>query len=352
MKRVAIVTITNSGLNCGNRLQNHALQVVLQRQGAQVETIYSAKALGGNVALSAMRRAAKAVFRSSARRRCFNAFNRKYIRPAANIRYEGLNENRFAAQYDAFVTGSDQVWNPTFWFNSSFEYLTFAPQHKRFSYAASFGVDVIPEKDRQSIAGWLAGMQEISVREEQGARIAQQLCGRTAHVHIDPTMLLQAEEYSAIEEKPKAALPEKYLLSYYLGHVTNEYKQYIQNKAKALGLAVVELSEEPGTPYYNIGPQHFLYLFHHADYVCTDSFHGTIFSILFHRLFTVFPRRDENQSMNSRIETLMEKTGLASRVYSEGTQPPEQIDYAAVELRIAAERERAQEYFDAIAAQW
>ena len=73
----------------------------------------------------------------------------------------------------------------------------------------------------------------------------------------------------------------QYLLTYFLGNVPDEYRHNIQKLADRLGLEVVNLSETKGTKYYEIGPQHFLYVLHHADYICTDSFHGSVFSILF-----------------------------------------------------------------------
>lgn len=353
MKKVGIITITNSGLNCGNRLQNYALQTVLQGYSVRAETIYSSNCFGSSLLLSRLRRLLKTLFRSSGRRRLFGAFEKKHIVRAARVRYGTLNQHRFAGEYDAFIAGSDQVWNPTFPFNSAFEFLTFAPPEKRYAYAASFGVSAIPPQNQKDYAEWLSQMREISVREEQGREIVSQLTGRSVPVHLDPTMLLPAEAYHEIEEKPPQPIPQKYLLVYFLGEITPEYRAFTQQLAGELGLPVLELSELPGTPLYHIGPQHFLHLFHHASYVCTDSFHGTIFSILFRRRFTVFYRKNNDLPMNSRIETLLQKTGLETRLF--GQLPPQAsllpIDYAPVEQRYAAEQQKAHTYLRNICAQ-
>ena len=114
MKKVAILTITNSGLNFGNRLQNYALQEAIKSCGVEVETIQSAKSVKGSVLLSATRRKAKLLLKNEKRRQCFKQFDKSYVKYADKVRYENINESEFASRYDAFVAGSDQVWNPNF----------------------------------------------------------------------------------------------------------------------------------------------------------------------------------------------------------------------------------------------
>jgi len=346
MKKIAIITITNSGMNYGNRLQNYALQHVLEGCSAQVQTIYSAKSLFNSLILSKLRRLAKALLKSSSRRRSFNSFDNKYIKKAKRVRYEGLNDHTFNNDFDAFIAGSDQVWNPNFHFNSGFEFMTFADPPKRYSYSASFGVSEIPEHHRQEYAERLKQMQGISVREEQGREIVKQLSDRDAEVHIDPTMLLDAEHYVGMEEKPEHPLPDKYLLTYFFGEKTPEYIAFLSDVAERLGLHVLELSDLPGTPFYNLGPQHFLYLIRHADYFCTDSFHAAVFSILFHKPFTVFYRRDDNVPMSSRIDTLLDKVNLKERLFGALSveDSMKHIPYDEVDERLFREREAAFKY--------
>lgn len=346
MKKIAIITITNSGLNFGNRLQNYALQHELEKYSANVQTIFSAKNVYNSLFLSRLRRIAKVFLKTSGRQKHFNAFNRKYIKKAKQTRYEHINDNIFKHKYDAFITGSDQVWNPEFHFNSEFEFLTFAEQNKRFSYSASFGVDEIPEIQKKAFSERLNGMQCISVREEKGRDIVKQLSGRNALVHIDPTMLPDKELYAAMEEKPDYLLPEKYLLKYFLGEQKPEYITFVDDIATRLNLPVIELSEIPKTTFYNIGPQHFLYLLRHAEYICTDSFHGTIFAIIFCKMFTTFYRRGEDTPMHSRLETLLGKFGLKERLFGildiESTIG--NISYDEIGHKLAEERAAASEY--------
>ena len=316
MKKIAIITITNSGLNFGNRLQNYALQKTLESLSATVETIYSSKSIFNSIIFSRMRRIAKIILRSDKRRRSFNKFDRKHINKSAITRYECLNDYVFNSEYDAFVAGSDQIWNPHFHFNSDFEFMTFADKNKRFSYAASFGVSQIPKEYESSYKNMLSDISSVSVREEQGAAIVNELTGRDVPIHIDPALLLDKEDYMPLIEKPDMKTPEKYILTYFLGIVSAEQKAFVNQISQELKLPIVELSDSRNSPFYGLGPSHFLYLINHSEYICTDSFHGAVFSILFKKKFTVCYREKAigEEKMHSRIDTLLSKLHLEERI--------------------------------------
>lgn len=346
MKKVAILTITNSGLNFGNRLQNFALQKYLEQFDVDVENIVSAKSCKNSLTLSKLRRLTKKLLKTDDRRKNFNEFNRKYIKDAKLIRYEGINESAFADEYDIFIAGSDQVWNPNFHFNSDFEFASFAPKEKRFSYAASIGVSSIKSEYREEFIKNINGMRTLSVREKDSIPLIKELTGRDAMVHIDPTMLIDRSVYEQIEEKPPQGLPDKYMFVYFLGNVPKEYRDNINKLANNLGIEVVELSEMQGTKYYNIGPQHFLYALNHADYICTDSFHGSVFSILFEKKFSIFARQDNDECMNSRIETLVDTFGLEDRIAATMNieEALKEIDYTRVKAILEKERVKSKSY--------
>ena len=352
MKKIAIVTITNGGLNFGNRLQNYALQCALESFSLDVETIFSFKNYNNNLFLSIIRRWLKFIVKSSGRAKCFNSFNKKYIRRAKRYRYDGLNDDSFNDDYNIFIAGSDQIWNPYFHFNSDFEFLTFADQNKRFSYAASFGADDIPDEYKTQYAKKLTGMKHISVREDRAREIVKELTNCDADVHIDPTMLLDAEHYAALEIKPDRPLPEKYLLVYFLGFIKPEYSAYINNVSNETNLPVLELSESINTPFYHTGPQQFIYLLRHADYICTDSYHGTIFSIIFTKSFTTFCRNGSDMPMMSRIETLLSKFGLQNRLYdAHETIKTVAMSYENVNKILSIERTKAMKYLRGIVSE-
>lgn len=354
MKKVAIITITNSGTNFGNRLQNYALQETLKKYNVEVETIFSSKSIMRSISISWIRRIAKQTLKRSKRKILFDEFNKKNVKISNKMRYENLNEQLFATKYDAFISGSDQVWNPNFHFNSDFEFMTFVEPKKRYTYAASFGVDIIPAPYMEDYKRWLGQMGEISVREFTGKAIVKDLANKDALVHIDPTMLLKREQYIKIEEKPHQNVPRNYLLVYFLGEKSSEYNTFIQNVAEKEGLEIIELSETPNNDFYNIGPQHFIYLFRHAKYICTDSFHGAVFSIIFENRYTIFFRQSQEVPMNNRIHTLLDKVRLSDRLYGKLSLEESlvEIDYKEVNRRIEAERKEAENYLEGISKLW
>jgi hypothetical protein len=232
--------------------------------------------------------------------------------------------------------------------------MLFAQPGKRYSYAASFGVDDIPEEFLEKYKLWLSQMRTISVREESGRNLIKALTGKEAFVHIDPVMLLTSGDYQKIEEEPQQKIPERYLLVYFLGDVPERYKLFIAQMAEKLCLKILELSELPDTPLYNIGPQHFLYSLRHADYICTDSFHGTALSVIFEKQFTVFYRQDKDVPMNARIDSLLHKMDLSDRLYCRLTveQSSLPIDYEKVKGRLEIERYKAENYLKNLSLSW
>jgi len=355
MKRMAIVTITNGGSNFGNRLQNYALQTVLERLGCSPETIFTANIVRRSVFLSRLRWFVRGIVKRTRRQYYFDRFNKRYIRAARRIRYQTLNDDAFARDgYDAAIAGSDQVWNPEFSFNTDFEFLTFMPQDKRWAYAASFGVDELTSGSLDKTASLLRGMRSISVREDAGGVIVKKLTGLDAAVHIDPSLLLEAADYEMLAAPPPREPPGRYYLTYFLGEVPDEYRTYINESASKLGLPVVAVNELPGSMYFNIGPRHFLYLISHADYVSTDSYHGAVFSIIFHRCFTCFRRRGENDRMGSRLDTLLRITGLEGRQMDDrlsAAAATDPVDYSSVDEALKVERARSLEYLRGIVEQ-
>ena len=345
MKKVAILTITNSGMNFGNRLQNYALQEALRNVGAKVATIRSAKSIGHSFFLSNTRRLVKGVINNSIRKKLYSEFEREYIEYDPDFRYENINESSFADKYDIFIAGSDQIWNPYFKFNSDFEFATFAPSKKRYSYAASIGVTELDEEKRKKLTENLLGMRRLSIREQDGVELVKELTGIVPARHIDPTMLLDIEEYIKIEKKPKNSLPEKYLFMYFLGNVSGEYQKNVREIASAFDLEIVQFSENPGDSMYNLGPLNFLYIVHHADFVCTDSLHGLIFSLLYKKKFAIFTRQDKEVSMNGRMQTMISLFGLESRMIENLQKDYElDIDYVGIEKRLSLEREKSFSY--------
>lgn len=147
----------------------------------------------------------------------FDLFDSEYFNFSS--KYSTLNyiPEDLDSDYDAFVAGSDQIWNSDFLFNFEFNFLRFAQPYKRISYAASFGADHVKAEYVEQFAKYLSEMSYISVRELAGKKIVEELTSKTATVVLDPTMLLDVSQWAAMERKPVWATDEMFILVYYLG---------------------------------------------------------------------------------------------------------------------------------------
>jgi exopolysaccharide biosynthesis predicted pyruvyltransferase EpsI len=129
-------------------------------------------------------------------------------------------------------------------------------------------------------------------------------------------MLISIEEWVKLCRKPENNLPEKYIVCYFLGKIDRNYRKKIETFAKEKNLPIIKLLDITAPEYYSYDPAEVLYIIMHSKYVLTDSFHGTVFSILFHKQFYVFERTEGGASMNSRLETLIEKFGLEDCIHA------------------------------------
>lgn len=224
-----------------------------------------------------------------------------------------------ADRYDAFICGSDQVWNPRFHGgkNDPGYFLQFASGEARtVAYAPSFGVSTLPESCKKNLAEYVGNIDFVSVREDSGAQLLAEYANIEASVVVDPTLLLTASDWDAIAKKP-GWLPDRYLAVYKFGE-RGEYDKLIKETARKLGLEIVNIPAAVDPVFktrWDIGPSEFLTIIRGAELVCTDSFHATAFSVIYRRPCIVFPRDAPGtaKSMNSRMEGLLRRLGLEAR---------------------------------------
>ena len=163
---------------------------------------------------------------------------------------------------------------------------------------------------------------------------------------VDPTMLLTAEEWDKVSKKPKMLKNNKYILNYFLGELSEERKKEIERVAKENDCEIVNILDE-NSPYYECGPSEFLYLEKNAFLICTDSFHSSVFAILYNTPFLVFNREDKIASMNSRIETLLSKFNLEDRKYKEKiTSKDLKANYGEAYKILEQEREKSRKFLE------
>jgi hypothetical protein len=255
---------------------------------------------------------------------------------------EGLN-----SIYDVFVCGSDQIWNPMNY--DPHYFLDFVKNTNAIiAYAPSFGcLDIENQRIRKEIEVLTKRFSYLSVREESGASILRSL-GEDPLVVLDPTLLLSKDEWLRCANKNGEG--ERYLLVYFLRYNPDYIKQSY-SIAQKLGLKVKIIPvvkgdlKDQNAILEGVGIDDFLALFNNASYICTDSFHGTIFSLIFNKQFTVFKRFNNNEkgNQNTRIENLLHEVNLMERL-SEYNNYMSEIDYNTVNRKVADLRQKSLDF--------
>ena len=342
--KAGIITIT-IGVNYGNRLQNYALQKVLNNLGVDAttfENVYQEKTLKNKIKRYIVLKKKNKVFRLKLQR--FKDFDNKYIKLGEKIKSYSIPKH-LSYSYDYFICGSDQIWNPYFSGNTGTNFATFAPKEKRISYAPSFGVSTVPQEKVQEYKEYLENMHMLSCREQQGTEIIKKITGRDAALVLDPTMLLDKNEWEQIATKTKYAPNNEYICTYFLGSVQSEYKEYIDKIAKQNNLEVFNIMDMSDMDKFSTDPAEFIYLIKNAKIICTDSFHGTAFSIIFNKPYVLFERKSNMENMSSRFESLKNILELPDRNYDKlQLEVLFNMDYDKVNENIAKMRKQSIEY--------
>lgn len=281
------------------------------------------------------------------------AFISRFI-PAATSGLQVSSDFRRALRehrIDAVVVGSDQVWRLEYHSDNEplIYFLDFAhdPAMRRISYAASFGRDHWAYPDlRDEVTQHLARFHAVSVREASGVEICRASLGRgDAAVVLDPTMLVDRSFY----DEAMAAVPPyqgRQLVTYVLDG-SAKVTAAVDAVTAALGAGLDRFSLKVGPADRLIDIPQWLRAIHDAEFVITDSFHGTVFSILFHKRFVVVPNVERGLD---RFTSLLDQLGLGHRMITDGSSRviselvSDPIDYAAVEARLAPLRKYSADF--------
>lgn len=362
-KKIGIVTLHGYS-NYGNKLQNYALQETINSLGYEANTvIIRTKENTDNILI----RRTKTLFKTSPKKvirilikrreqKFFYKRNKKLIdnriRAFKNFSKKYLNEifyhdiDNIAQDYQYFITGSDQVWNPHYINNIDKYFLTFAHKRQRISYAASFGVSTLPDEYIKNYGLWLSQMEHISVREEAGASIVYELTGREIKVLVDPTLMLDKNMWLSVAKTSKGKPNNPYILTYFLGEISQEIEAFINKIKKEYNLEVIHLVDINDPVRYVAGPGEFLNYINLSEIFLTDSFHGAVFSILFKKPFAICDRISNTPSMGSRIETLLIKFKLEDRKWEniKDSDNPFDIDFSHISPILEFERKKSLDY--------
>lgn len=228
--------------------------------------------------------------------------------------------------YSSVVVGSDQLWLPS---NIAGDYytLSFVPDNiNKIAYATSFGVSEIPEDQKKKTSDFLKRINYLSAREKSGQQIIKEITGRRVQLVCDPALLLTKDEWEK-EINKKRLIRDEYIFCYFMGN-NLWHREFVKELKNITGYKVVALlhldqyikSDESYadiTPF-DISPDDFINLVKYSKIVCTDSFHGTVFSLIFEKKFFTFMRFSDTDTLstNSRITTLLNLTGCEDRLVS------------------------------------
>lgn len=360
-KKIGCVIAYRKGHNnYGTSLQAYAMLRKIQHLGYQVEVINYVKRLSLiqkiKFVLNAIRvgegkeiidrLTAKNILKKypqyaaniAERTKAVDEYKKKKLLPLFHdyIGYEALHAG--SCNYDAVIVGSDQVWTPMSLPNKFFNLLFVDDSVRKVAYASSFGVSEIPDFQKKATGEYLDRFAYIGVREQRGKEIVDSLSHKTAQVVADPTLLLTREEW---EDEIKDARPcetEPYIFCYFLGTNQQARKAAIKLKEKT-GYKIITIrhmdeyvpeDEHFGdeAPYF-VDPNDFVRYISKAAYVCTDSFHCSVFSIIFHRQFMTFYRfsNTSKTGRNSRIDSLFNVLGVNKKhIYNNNADITEMIN--------------------------
>lgn len=247
-------------------------------------------------------------------------------------------------QYDAFICGSDQIWNPACTNGAVPAYfLSFAQGHAKrtISYSPSIGHGKIEDKYKPEFKNCLKFVDIISVREPSSVSSVQELTNKKVVSVLDPTLLLDAADYEAIVKK--FSLPSEYIFLYALENNIDMIRHVSELVTKyRLPLVYFSRNNKISMPFESInifeyGPSEFLYAIKNAKFVITNSFHATVFSVVFEKKFTTFT----TQKSGSRMVDFLSMLQLENRLFDRHTDIESNIDYNSSHKILENERERS-----------
>ncbi len=333
MKKIGILTFHNT-TNYGAILQAFALEMAIKKMGVDVEIINYhcdnietreyCKFPKFNQNLGTY---AKHVYKYLLTRRKkykMLGFVKKNMIISKNS-YDKSNIYKANDFYDKFIVGSDMVFNLNITGVDMNYYLDFANSFKRYSYAASLGVDEIENKYLNQCIDNLNKFQYISVREESTRDYFIKKLEKDVHLDVDPTLLHDSEFWTLYEEKPKY-IALKYILLYFLDNdniILNTAKRIAEEKKIGIIIIGKGKKNDKNVKYINdVSVGEYLYYIHHAYLVITGSYHGMIFSMNYNTNFMYF-----NRANSSRMESIAKLTNSESRRLTNDYSPKVECNF-------------------------
>lgn len=350
--KIGVITFTY-GQNYGNKLQNYALvKFINNRYTDEVYTLQNFdKTTKGNFIVR-LKKHIKKIIRfnnekiKKSRKLKFEEFNKKYLK-YYDIILNKSNYNKFN-DFDILICGSDQIWNP-FYNKDMITYTgAFAKNVKKISYAASIGINQIPEELVEAYKKNISAMDYIGIREEEGAKLLRKYIDKEISVQVDPTMLLTVNDWDEIASKPDKKNEEDYILTYFIKEKDQKTQEKIEEFSKKSKIKVINLNDINEKNWYDLDPCEFLWMIKNAKFVFSDSFHATVFSLIYHKPFHCFERinKEENNKQESRLNTLLKYFNLTERIGEFKSKNEEDIDWDKVDEVMENIKQKSINYLD------
>ena len=361
-KKIGVMTF-HRAINYGALMQGYALVEKLKDCGANSSMIYYKCPFIENAyrltwglnkkTITGYTTWIKSIPDQIRKKKRFRKFMKKHLTLSKG--YNKDNISKCEKEFDGFVTGSDQVWNMQVCGNDKNYMLDFSKDNsKKYSYAASIGGYVLSE-DEIEIA---KSFNKISMREKSASDYIANATGKEVHTDLDPTLLLTKEQWERVICK-KRVIKKPYIFIYSV-HPQNRMVEYAYKLAKEKGLEIYhlhnrvkkDLKEDNVHLIFDSSPEQFLSLIHDAEYVITNSFHGTVFSIIFQKQF--LSELETKGGFNNRVWELLCKLEIKRRILdrvpgiNDGIVIDEEIDWNTVDINMKKEREKSVEYLNSI----
>ncbi len=276
----------------------------------------------------------------------FFNFTDTYLKPQ-EVTYGELK--RMAEESIACFSGSDQIWNSSTLYVDPLYYLRFAPQYKRVALSPSFGRDFIADYNKEKMRKWIIDYPYLSVREDSGVKLIKELTGRDATHLLDPTLIINSEEWKSIlciEDKPN-----DYILAYFLDEPSDYAKKCLKKLKEKLDCKILAIPYKFEYMDYSdsivaAGPKEFVELVANAKVVCTDSFHGTVFALNMHTPFFAFEREYGSANKQSeRVLSILRKVDMLDRYQPKNVvEELNNLDFEHSEEILNVERKKAYDY--------
>lgn len=365
--RVGIVSI-HSAHNYGSLLQAYALQETLKKYSNDVQIInYRPKYLDCQYSMFSVQIYKKyhglinkilhlgwRIIMVKKRYEKYVKFE-SFIKNEYNLTKKYTNFNDLCKDnlnYDVVFCGSDQIWNTdiTEGFDKVF-YLGFLNNDvKKASYAASIGRQEIDKRYYDNYKESINKFDYISIREESSEKLMRAITNKKININLDPTLLLEKEKWHSLISKSNIKLKGNDYIFVYILQDNSEFVKIVNKLSEVLNMRVISVSKKKRfkneTIYPNAGVEDFLFLCSNSKFVVTNSFHGTVFSIIFEKNNCIIP----HLNTGNRMIDLMNSVGLSKRVIKEYNDLNvadiiKDVDYKSVNKKLSANRKKSFDYF-------